>query len=201
MLWRRCLMPGAESDTHTVWDAVKVNYAQSHRKYHNQHHLALCLEQLDLVAHEIKPLDQVEMGVWFHDLVYKPGRPDNEMRSATLFRNFADQVISHDFVDAVVDLILVTTHKEPPANQNQQLICDIDLASFGYPWQRFLEDSANLRAEFQGSEDEYYLGKRHFLEALLQRPKIFLTQFFNDRYERQARDNIQRFLSLIGTDS
>lgn len=200
-LWRRCLVPGAKSDTHAVWDAVNDCYAQPHRKYHNERHLALCLEQLDLVAHEVEQPDQIEMGIWFHDVVYDLGEPDNEARSAALFCEFSDQVLHSDFINAVVDLILVTTHKEPPINRIHQLICDIDLASFGYPWQRFLEDSANLRAEFQGSEDDYYVGKRSFLESLLQRPKIFMTDIFNALYEQQARDNIRRFLDLIDQDT
>jgi predicted metal-dependent HD superfamily phosphohydrolase len=32
---------------------------------------------------------------------------------------------------------------------------------------------------------------------MLARPRIFLTDFFNARYERQARDNIARLLDLL----
>ena len=200
-LWRRCLLPGALSDTNAVWGTVRGYYTQPHRKYHNEQHLALCLDQLDLVTHEVEQSDQIEMGIWFHDVVYDLGQPDNEARSAALFREFSGQVMHSDFVNAVVELILVTTHNQPPTERTHQVICDIDLASFGYPWQHFLEDSTNLRAEFQGSEDDYYLGKRSFLESLLQRPKIFMTDGFNARYERQARSNIRRFLDLIDQDT
>lgn len=102
-----------------------------------------------------------------------------------------------DFIAAVVALILVTTHSRQPYAPDHQFICDIDLASFGRPWECFLNDSAAVKAEFQGPDDDYYRGKKAFLEALLKRPKIFLSDFFNQRHEDQARDNIRRLLGLI----
>ena len=196
-LWRRNLILGAESDDSSAWDAVYSRYAEPHRKYHNVQHLVVCLEQLDMVSHEIELPDQVEMAIWFHDVIYDPGKSNNEARSAALFYDLSATVMDPEFVDGVVDLILITTHDILPTSRLQQLVSDIDLASFGCPWDCFLADSVNLRAEFQGTEDDYKLGKRRFLEALLQRPKVFLTDFFNDRYEQQARENIRRFLALI----
>lgn len=87
--------------------------------------------------------------------------------SSDPIREFSNTFMDRDFVDAVVDLILATTHKACPTDRIQQLICSIYLASFGYPWGRFLEDSANYRAEFEGAEDDHYPDKRRFLEALL----------------------------------
>jgi predicted metal-dependent HD superfamily phosphohydrolase len=54
-----------------------------------------------------------------------------------------------------------------------------------------------VKAEFPGSAEEYYEKKRAFLEAMLRRPRIFLTDLFNARYEQQARENIGRLLDLI----
>ncbi len=195
--WRRCLNPGAQSDANAVWNTLEARYTEPNRHYHDKRHLACCLEQLDLAAGLIGKPDQVEMAIWFHDVINEAGQPDNEARSAAFFRARADEVMDGGFVAAVIDLILVTTHRDPPSDLDQQFIGDIDLASFGFSWECFIRDTTNLKAEFQGPDEDYYQRKRAFLEAMLRRPKIFLTEFFNDRYERQARDNIRRLLDLI----
>lgn len=61
-----------------------------------------------------------------------------------------------------------------------------------------MRDSTAVRAEYHGPDEEYYRGKTAFLRAMLKRPRIFLTDFFNERYEQQARENILRLLELIG---
>jgi len=196
-LWQRCLKPGAGSDPAAVWQEVARGYAEPHRHYHDKGHLAHCLEQLDLAAGEIRQPDQVEMAIWFHDIINEPGVKDNEQQSAELFRQLATGVMDSGFITAVADLILVTTHSGTPDDPDHRFICDIDLASFGCPWECFEKDSVAVKAEFQGPDEDYYRGKKAFLEALLARPKIFMTDFFNQRYESQARDNIGRLMSLI----
>ena len=196
-LWHSCATPHKRSDAEAVWTEVERRYSEPHRHYHDKHHLAHCLEQLDLAAEIIEDPCQVEMAIWFHDLVNDPGGADNEQRSADQFRTLAAGAMEPHFIDAVVELILVTTHRERPAEKDQQFICDIDLASFGCPWECFMRDSTAVKAEFNGTEEEYYRGKKAFLHAMLERRQIFLTDFFNDLYEQQARENIQRLLALI----
>jgi predicted metal-dependent HD superfamily phosphohydrolase len=196
-LWQRCLNAGADSDPAAVWQEVARRYAEPHRHYHDKSHLAHCMEQLDLAAGQVREPDRVELAIWFHDVVNEPGVSDNEQQSAELFRRLADGVMDADLIDDVVGLILVTTHQRQPEVPDHQFICDIDLASFGCPWECFLNDSVAVKAEFKGPDEDYYRGKKAFLEALLQRPKIFISDFFNRRYEDQARDNIQRLLALI----
>jgi predicted metal-dependent HD superfamily phosphohydrolase len=196
-LWRRCLVQGTGSDADQIWRELAHRYAEPHRHYHDKRHLAHCLEQLDLAGDQIVHPDRVEMAIWFHDVINEPGQPDNEQRSAEFFRQKAAGVMEPVFINAVMALILVTTHTGEAGDPDHQFICDIDLASFGCPWECFLKDTDAVKAEFQGPDEDYYPGKRSFLEALLARPRIFVTDFFNQRYEQQARDNINRLLQLI----
>lgn len=196
-LWQRCLKPGADSDPGAVWREVAQRYTEPHRHYHDKGHLAHCLEQLDLAAGEIDEPNLVEMAIWFHDVINLPGVTDNEQQSAALFRQMADGLMGTGAIDRVVELILVTTHQQRPDIPDHQFICDIDLASFGCPWECFINDTDAVKAEFQGPDEDYYRGKKAFLKSLLERPRIFLSDFFNQRYENQARDNIHRLLSLI----
>lgn len=196
-LWRRCLLPGTPDHSAQLWEMLAQRYSESHRFYHDQGHLAHCLEQLDLADGLVNRCDEVEMAIWFHDLINDPDDSTNEARSAEKFRSVAKGVMNNQFVDDVAALIMVTTHLERPTVPDQQFICDIDLTSFGCPWECFLRDSAAVKAEFPGPEDAYNRGKKIFLEQLLARPRIFLTDFFHGRYEDQARANIGRLIELI----
>ncbi|MCU0833041.1 MAG: hypothetical protein MUC77_01215 [Chromatiaceae bacterium] len=196
-LWRRCSSLGSDGNPVTAWAIIDRSYAEPHRHYHDKQHLSHCLDELDRAHGAIPHPDRVEMALWFHDVVNEPGKPDNEARSADLFLDLASGVMPDDFVTAVAELIRVTTHRHPPEDLDQRFICDIDLASFGCPWECYLDDTNKVKAEFPGSAEEYYGKKRAFLEAMLRRPRIFLTDLFNARYEHQARENIGRLLGLI----
>lgn len=196
-LWQRCLTDGCFSDPEPIWRSVERYYSELHRHYHDKSHLVHCLAELDSAGDQMSQVDPIELAVWFHDIIHEPAQSDNEARSAQLFRALADGFMDPAFVQTVVDLIMVTTHRDPPQVQNQQYICDIDLSSFGVSWDRFLQDSINLQQEFSGPIKDYYSGKQIFLGSLLDRPRIFFTEFFYDRYERRARENIRRILQLI----
>jgi predicted metal-dependent HD superfamily phosphohydrolase len=196
-LWRRCLLPATDDDAPDVWADVETRYAEPHRRYHDARHLEHCLKQFDLIADRIGRPDEVEAAIWFHDVIVVPGRRDNEERSAAFFRDVAGGKIAPEAIDAVVALILRTTHRDAPADPDHQFLCDIDLSSFGSPWDTFLDNSAAVRAEFRGSDEEYYHCERAFLESLLRRARIFHSDFFYERYEAKARDNIRRFIGVL----
>jgi predicted metal-dependent HD superfamily phosphohydrolase len=196
-LWQRCLLPGSPMETGEMWKRLDRRYREPHRHYHDPNHLAHCLAELDLAGDRVARPDRVEMAIWFHDVINEPGERDNEALSAEYFRSKADGMVATDFIDAVVELILVTTHQQPPDDPDQQFICDIDLASFGLPWECFMRDSDAVKAEFPGTDSEYFRAKARFLDAMLKRPRIFYTDFFHDRYEQQARENITRLLKDI----
>ncbi len=64
-------------------DALVAAYGEPHRAYHGLAHVAHVFAELDGV-----PLSDpaVEWATWYHDAVYRPGRRDNEARSAALAR-------------------------------------------------------------------------------------------------------------------
>jgi predicted metal-dependent HD superfamily phosphohydrolase len=196
-LWRRCALPSSSIDACAAWSSLEGRYAESHRHYHDKRHLAHCLSEFDLAVERIVRPDQVEMAIWFHDIINEPGRSDNESLSAELFRDLAGSGMPASFVGEVVDLILVTTHRQEPIDPDHRILCDIDLSSLGCPWECYLRDTGYLRAEFGGSDQEYCRSKRAFLESMLRRPRIFVTDFFYARYERSARENLRRLLGLI----
>jgi len=68
---------------------------------------------------------------------------------------------------------------------------DIDLSSFGLPWPEFSQDSDNLRLEMSGLSDEDFHRKQSiFQQNLMERKRLFKSDYFYENYEQQARQNL-----------
>jgi predicted metal-dependent HD superfamily phosphohydrolase len=142
--------------------------------------------------------DSIELALWFHDVVYQPDAPDNEMASAERFKRSALETMSDDLVRQVHRLIMATTHENPPASIDEQFVVDIDLSSFGLPWDRFSQDSRNVRREFPHLNDrEFARSSGKFLSRLLDRPGVYSTPFFKARLEETARENLRRQIAIL----
>ena len=196
-LWERCLSCGRALAEEVHARLVDL-YGEPHRRYHTLDHVRHCLGEFDQVAALMDDPDAVEMALWFHDAVYQAGAADNERRSAELFRQWSEGWVDAAFLQRVDDLIMATTHRDPPARRDERFIVDIDLSGFGLPWETFERDGHLIRAECGDiGDDAYYPGLLRFLRSLQSRPTFFLTDFFQRRYEPIARDNIRRVIERL----
>jgi predicted metal-dependent HD superfamily phosphohydrolase len=197
-LWGRCLAGVPSAAGEEVYARLAELYGEPHRHYHTLTHIRHCLSQFDLAAALMDDPDAVEMALWFHDAIYVPGALDNEWQSAELFRKWSEGCADPAFRRRVGDLIMVTTHREPPGRRDERFIVDIDLSSFGLPWEAFERDGRLIRAESAGiADDRYYPGHLRFLLALQGRPTFFFTDFFQQRYEQMACENIGRIIAEL----
>ncbi len=171
-------------------------YRESHRHYHRPAHIEHCLKYFDMARSGMDQPDAVELAIWYHDVIYACGAGDNEMKSAELFKVHARDLLPAALIDCVFDLILVTIHSQKlPVTLDQGYVVDIDLSSFGLPWPQFLTDSKAVREEFSHLSDaEFYPSQCRFFEMLLAREHFCFTDFFRQRHEQQARENIQRYM-------
>ncbi|MCC8988850.1 MAG: hypothetical protein LM523_14255 [Candidatus Contendobacter sp.] len=194
-LWRRHLGDDSERAATAYAELVQF-YSEPHRHYHTLAHIRHCLREFDRAAAFMDHADSVEMALWFHDAIYIPGAMDNERRSANLFREWsAGTGAVADFQERISDLVMATTHRTPPPWRDGQFIVDIDLSSFGLPWDDCEQDGRLIRAECAHlTDDQYYPGHLRFLRALQNRPVFFFTDFFEQHYGQTARDNVNRIV-------
>jgi predicted metal-dependent HD superfamily phosphohydrolase len=196
-LWHRCA--GQSIDVSERFAELETRYVEPHRRYHTPEHIEHCLAQFDAGCSAMDNADAVELAVWYHDVVYDIGSADNEARSAQLFARQAQGDLSAELIRTVVDLIMVTMHLEKsPETADQAYLVDIDLSSFGLPWERFLRDSVAVRDEFPNLSDEVFYPQQHiFLGALLKREHFCFTELYRQRHELQARENITLYLQNL----
>ena len=198
-LWQRCLIAGATDASAVIHQRLVDAYNEPQRHYHTLDHIDHCLSKFDQCKSLASNPDALEIAVWFHDVIFEPGKVDNEARSAELYRELSAGVHDTEFRDLVGRLIMATLHDGGSLDDSDAgYMVDIDLSSFGLPWEDFFLDSQRLRKECTHLSDaEYYRRQGEFQSSLAARPRFYCTDFFYQRYEQQARDNLSRYFAQV----
>jgi predicted metal-dependent HD superfamily phosphohydrolase len=196
-LWRRL---GAGGNGLSIFNDLVAAYAEPRRAYHTAEHIRDCLAQFDLSSNAAQRADEIEAAIWFHDAVYQPGGSDNEDRSAEWARTaLAESGVPPEAAERVAGLVLVTRHLTAPSEPDAALICDIDLSIFGRSPDVFDEFERRIRREYAWVPEPVYRSARtEILEGFLQRRFIYQTNYFRQRYEVQARQNLERVIRRLG---
>jgi predicted metal-dependent HD superfamily phosphohydrolase len=195
-LWSRL---GAAGDGLSNLAGLEAAYAEPTRAYHTAEHIRDCLAQFDLGRDSARRPDEVEAAIWFHDAVYVPGASDNEDRSARLVRTtLADAGVPLEVSRRIAQLVLATQHLAIPDEPDAALLCDIDLSILGRTPEAFDEFERRIRQEYAWVPEAVYRGARaEILAGFLRRRSIFQTDDFRDRYEVQARANLERITKSL----
>ena len=180
------------------WRIEKV-YSEHSRAYHKLSHILDCLRQFEFLREASECEKAVELAIWFHDAVYDTHASNNEEMSAEFAREIMEEMtLPTSLIGMVIDLILATKHNSRPDTQDQQIIMDVDLAILGQPQRQFDEYESAIREEYRWVSVDMFRTKRtEILNLFLAQKTIYYTETFRDRYEQQARENIQRSIRLL----
>lgn len=188
-LWadlRLPIPPGAD------FAALLARYREPHRAYHTDQHLRECLEWLDELRTLARTPVAIELAIWYHDAIYRPGRSGNEQASADLAA--ADLLAAGapgTLAAEVAALILRTTHRAPPPPGDAALLVDIDLAILGAPAARYAEYESQVRIEYRWVPGFLFRRRRAaLLRTFLARPRLYSTPVLFARLEEPARRNL-----------
>jgi predicted metal-dependent HD superfamily phosphohydrolase len=178
---------------------VLGRYSEPHRHYHTHQHLAECFEKVQDIISLAEHPAEVNVGLWFHDVIYDTRRHDNEERSAAWARSAAQELgASADSAQRIYDLVMFTRHAAEPVGIDAQVLVDADLSILGAQPARFQEYEAQVRSEYEWVPAEMFRSTRaKILKEFLGRPHLYCTAHFRERYEAQGRRNLQHSLQYL----
>lgn len=190
--------------------AVERAYSTPVRAYHHWGHVREVLRHFEAVAQGPGWTWPAEAGlaVLYHDAIYVPGRSDNETASAALAAEHVSQWLPDDGtrIALVVELIELTARHgqhapadfagRPEADDIRHFL-DCDMAILGAAPRDFDAYDRAIAEEYAPVVPGWLfrLRRRRFLRSLLRRDRIYLSDFFHERLERRARENLLRRLA------
>lgn len=174
-------------------------YSEKHRFYHTSAHIDAMLKNLDSTIDLSDYPNEIELAIWFHDAVYKPLSSTNEVDSANLAKVF---LLANDYkkrgIERVYKLIMSTLHNSAVVSIDEQLIVDIDLSILGAQHEVYDEFERKVRKEYRLVPSFIYRKKRkQLLKSFLLKDSIYTLDYFKNRYEKVARENIKRAINIL----
>ena len=186
-------------DSDECFEALLSAYSKHNRHYHSTVHIDAMLRHFDETADLAEYPHETELAIWFHDAIYKPLSSTNEKNSADWAKEFLD---SNNYPasgsERVYKLIMATQHNGEAKAHDEKLIVDIDLTVLGTPEHVYDQFELNVRKEYWLVPSFLYRKKRiQLLQGFLNQGIIYNLEFFKNKYEQKARDNITRTVSLL----
>lgn len=195
-IWRR-LASGYSPDESLVdalYSDLDNHYSEPHRYYHNWSHIEALLNLFFQYKGEIQKGDVVLFAIFYHDVVYVPGKGDNEYQSAVLAKRALEQLgVPPGMIEEVQHFIEATSQHKlyEDADPDLKFFIDFDLSILAADREVYQVYLINVRREYGYLSTEQFAGGRGvFLRSILSQEHIFYTESFRAKEER-ARKNMQ----------
>jgi len=190
------------SDEHipiSFWNEIEKKYNSYKRYYHTLSHLEVLLDQLGGCKQLIADRDTVLFSVFYHDIIYNVLKSDNEERSADLAaKRLSATKFPVDRINTCREQILATKNHLFSNNEDTNLFTDADLSVLGQSTDLYEQYCGQVRKEYSIYPDIVYKpGRKKVLIHFLNMEKIFKTSFFYNKYELQARENMESELKRL----
>jgi len=187
------LWPALSADVITsTFYLIESHYREKHRAYHTLEHIQACLSHLDCQDINADKRRELELAIWFHDVIYSPYKSNNEALSAELAEATLSKLNdTNETISNVSNLILLTKHPAVPKTEQEQLMLDIDLSILGADPQLYSQYEDWIRKEYHWVPGVVYRKKRvKLLEQFMSQPTIYHSEYFLKDFESQARRNL-----------
>ena len=183
----------------TLWQEIVDNYSNKQRYYHTLEHLESLLTQLTQIKDKINNWNTILFTLFYHDIIYNSLKKDNEEKSAELAIKRIKQLhISKQIIEDCRDQILATKTHKLSIDSDTNYFTDADLSVLGKSWEIYSQYYKNVRKEYAIYPNLIYNpGRKKALTHFLNMDKIFKTDYFYHKFEKTARENIQREIELL----
>lgn len=178
------------------WEELERHYRHKKRHYHTLAHLENLYVQLSEVRNEIEDWHCVLFTLYYHDVIYKATRSDNEEKSAELALQRMQQLsVPKAAILRCKNQILATKAHGSSDDQDTNYFTDADLAILGQDWNSYAVYAHNVREEYSIYPDLLYKpGRKKVLLHFLAMERIFKTDHFYAKFEQQAKENMLKEL-------
>ncbi len=179
------------------WNEIKISYSSESRHYHNLCHLENMLTELNKIQSEVQDLDSLLFAIFYHDVVYKSTKNDNEHQSALIFKNRITKT-SFDKVNECMSQIKATKEHKMSLDYDTNILLDLDLSVLGKEPAEYKNYSESIRKEYHIYPDFMYRkGRKKVLKSILGLDFIYKTDYFKQLYENQAKENLRLELKQL----
>lgn len=184
----------------SLWQEIEKSYSGSNRHYHNLSHIEYMLEKAEQFKSQIEDYDTLLFSIFYHDIVYKATRKDNELKSAQLAeKRMMELGVPPEKIKKCFEQIVATQHHEPTEDNDTQYLLDIDMSILGEDSTTYKNYTEKVRREYSIYPNFlYHPGRKKVLQNFLRQDRIFQTEEFFEHFEKQARDNIKDEIDELG---
>lgn len=184
-----------------LWVEIFKHYSSKNRYYHNLNHIYNMFQHMYNIETEIEELDEFKFSIWYHDIIYKSTRKDNEEQSALTASKRLEALNIDKISIQKIEQLIISSHKHEiilDNNFDNAYFLDIDLSILGASYNTYQEYTQNIRKEYKIYPDILYNpGRKKALKKFQEREHIYFTPYFIENFEKQARSNLTKeFLSL-----
>jgi predicted metal-dependent HD superfamily phosphohydrolase len=197
--WRTVIddLGGAGAGTDLLGQELIDRYQEPTRHYHTDRHLLAVLVALDELCGPEAAGPDLRLAAWFHDAIYSGRAGADEEASAQLAEHRLGALgLDPQVVARVADMVRATARHLDAAAQHDErtaLLLDADLSILGADAVTYDAYCEGVRQEHASvPDDRFVAGRLAVVEALLDRPRLFLTGPGEDRYLKRARENLRR---------
>jgi len=181
------------------WKEIEKKYSEKGRHYHNLEHLGNMFSELESVKDKISDFNIISFSVFYHDVIYDASSKSNEEKSAEFGKIRLEKLnIDKQSIDTIFNQIIATKAHQKSDDQDTNYLLDADLSILGKDVETYLEYTKKIRKEYSIYPDFLYKpGRKKVLQHFLELENIFKTDYFQEKYEVQARENIEFEISLL----
>lgn len=182
-----------------LWLEIFTKYSEPKRQYHTTDHLEAMLIDLKQIKDKIIDWDTTLFAVFYHDSIYKASSSTNEGDSAKLaMKRLSEISYPSEKAAKCANMILATKSHELSEDVDTNYLVDTDLAILGKNPEDYQRYTEQIREEYTIYPDFMYTsGRKKALQHFLQMETIYKTEYFQKKYEQQARVNISNELEEL----
>ncbi|WP_415326229.1 hypothetical protein [Chryseobacterium sp. MMS23-Vi53] len=192
--FQNCLLYSQDQNlVENLWSEIEKKYSEKGKHYHNLEHLKNMFAELDLVENKIENFVNISFSVFYHDIIYDATSKFNEEKSAEFAKlSLTKLKLTPFFIEKISEQIIATKAYQQSEEQDTNYLLDADLSILGKDVETYIDYTKKVRKEYSIYPDLLYKpGRKKVLKHFLELSSIFKTEYFREKYEKQARENIQ----------